>query len=623
MCGINGIYELSHKTINSLEKQIDGMNKIIKHRGPDGEGIWTNDDKYIGLGHVRLSIIDLNETAMQPMTNNRYIIVFNGEIYNYKEIKEELINKYNYIFKTNSDTETIIALYSVYGKECLEYLNGMFSFAIWDNIKKELFCAKDRLGIKPFYYTIQKNIFYFASEVKALLPYIEKKEEDYEAITEYLIFQYNISDLTMIKGIKQLLPAHYIHIENNNIHIKKYWIIDYRKKTNFDENYYIDKIKELINESINLHLRSDVPIASYVSGGIDSSLISILSSNKIKLNNLFHGKFSEYPECDESKYAQCISNKIGIEMYMVDITPNDFVENIKNIIYYLDYPVVGPGSFPQFMVSKLASKYTKVILGGQGGDEIFGGYVRYLIPYLEKILNDAFDGNSKPILDMAKNMSILKEYKPMIKHFMKNGMFEDLDKRYFHLINRSEELNDMINWNILNKNKIYNMFIEKFNNINIPETDFFNKMLNFDLEYSLPGLLHVEDRVSMAWGLESRVPFINHKLIEFMATIPEDIKINSGNMKHLLKKSFNNILPDEIINRKDKMGFPVPLNIWFNNELKPYFINIIKSLINRKLDYLNIDENFLEQFIKNPKFSRSCWVLLNIELWYQNYFDNK
>jgi asparagine synthase (glutamine-hydrolysing) len=620
MCGINGIYGLNHETNNNLDKQIINMNKILKHRGPDGEGIWKNDEMYIGLGHVRLSIIDLNQSADQPMINDRYVIVFNGEIYNYNEIKEELKHKYN--FKTNSDTETILAVYSIYGKDCLEYLNGMFSFVIWDNEKKELFCARDRLGIKPFYYTIQNNVFYFSSEVKSLLPFLDKKEEDYEGITEYLVFQYPISDLTMFKGIKQLLPAHYIYIKNNTIDIKKYWVINYTKQTNFDEDYYINKIKELINESIDLHLHSDVPIANYISGGIDSSLISVLSSKKTNLNYLFHGKFSEYPDCDESKYAQTISDKIGVEMLSADMNSDDFLESIKKIIYHLDYPIVGPGSFPQYIVSKLASKYTKVILGGQGGDEIFGGYVRYLIPYLEKVLNDAFDGNSENILKLAPNMSILKEYKPMLMHFMKNGMFDSLDKRYFHLIDRSEELNNVIKWDVLNKSSVFSKFVDKFNTSNIPEKDFFNKMLNFDLEYSLPGLLQVEDRVSMAWGLESRVPFINHKLIEFMATIPESIKINSGNMKYLLKKSFGDVLPDEIINRRDKMGFPVPLNIWLGNELKPYFIDIIKSLINRKLEYLNVTEDFLEEFSKNPKFSRSAWVLLNIELWYQNFFDN-
>jgi asparagine synthase (glutamine-hydrolysing) len=321
-------------------------------------------------------------------------------------------------------------------------------------------------------------------------------------------------------------------------------------------------------------------------------------------------------------YAQTISKHIDVEMYSADINSDDFLENIKKIIYYLDYPIVGPGSFPQYILSKLASKYTKVILGGQGADEIFGGYVRYLIPYLEKVLNDAFDGKSVNILKIAPNMSVLKEYKPMLKNFMKNGMFDSLDKRYFHLIDRSEELNSVIKWDVLNKSNVFSKFVDKFNTLNIPETDFFNKMLNFDIECSLPGLLQVDDRVSMAWGLESRVPFIDHKLIEFMTTIPEDIKINSGNMKYLLKKSFGDILPDQIINRTDKMGFPVPLNNWLSNELNPYFINIIKSLINRKLEYLNVTEDFLSEFTKNPKFSRSAWVLLNIELWYQNFFDS-
>jgi asparagine synthase (glutamine-hydrolysing) len=365
---------------------------------------------------------------------------------------------------------------------------------------------------------------------------------------------------------------------------------------------------------------SDVPISSYISGGLDSSIISMLSENKI--NNLFHGNFIEYPNCDESYYAKIISDKINVNMHTININYKDFHDNIKKIIYYLDYPIAGPGSFCQYMVSKLASKYTKVILGGQGGDEIFGGYVRYLIPYLEKSLNDSFNGDIKNLLDLINHMRIFNEYKPMIKNFFSEGMFNNLDERYFSLINRSNELNDIINWNYLPKDSIYNLYKTNFNNKNIPNTDFFNKMLNFDLQYSLPGLLHVEDRVSMAFGLESRVPFINHELCEFVAKIPEKYKINCGETKYLLKKTFNDLLPNEIINRKDKMGFPVPLNEWFKNELKEFFIETMINLQNRKIKYLNITDEFIKNINNNSIFSRKYWILFSLELWYQNIFDN-
>lgn len=616
MCGINGIYDMSNNNIDI--RNIKNMNNKIKHRGPDGDGIWINNN--IGIGHVRLSIIDLTDNANQPMNINNYIITFNGEIYNYKILREELKE---WEFQTNSDTEVIIALYAKYKEKCVDFLNGMFSFAIWDNVNNVLFCARDRFGIKPFYYLYQDNIFYFSSEVKSLIPFLNKLEEDIDAITEYLIFQYPISENTMIKNIKQLLPAHTLEIKKYSINIQKYWELDYHDKLNLTEKEYCDKIKELIDDSINLHLVSDVPISSYLSGGLDSSIISLLASNKIELNNLFHGNFIEYKNCDESYFAKILSENINTNLIIKNITSIDFKENIKKIIYYLDYPIAGPGSFCQYMISKYASEYTKVILGGQGGDEIFGGYVRYLIPYLDKCINESINGNTKYLQDLIPNMSIFNEYKSMIKqYFNKTILNNDLSEQYFNLIDRTNELDDIINWEYLDKQKIYNLYKSQFNTKNIPEKDYFNKMLNYDLNFSLPALLHIEDRVSMAWGLESRVPFINHNIIEYVAKIPENIKMNKGVAKHLLKETYKNILPDEINNRKDKMGFPIPLNEWFKDELKDFFIETIRSLQKRNIKYINITDSYINNIYSNINFTRKYWILFSLELWFQNYFDN-
>ena len=300
-------------------------------------------------------------------------------------------------------------------------------------------------------------------------------------------------------------------------------------------------------------------------------LVSILASKHSKLNNLFHGKFSEYPECDESKYANIIKDSVNIPLITKDITSTDFINNIDDIIYYLEFPIAGPGSFPQYILSKEVCKYTKVVLGGQGGDEIFGGYVRYLIPYLEKSIEEAIDGDIDNLSALLPNLKIIKKYKPMLKSFWKKGAFNDLSLRYFDIINRTDELKDIINWNVIDSIKIYNKFKNKFNNNNIPQDDFFNKMLDFDLKYSLSGLLHVEDSISMACGLESRVPLINYKIIEYVNTIPEHIKINMGDMKYLLKQSAVNILPNEILNRDDKMGFPVPIKPLVRKRIKRFF----------------------------------------------------
>lgn len=621
MCGISGIYNMKHLNILNLNKYLKIMNKLLLHRGPDFNDVWENNEKYIGFGHTRLSIIDLDVRSSQPMNKNGYVLTFNGEIYNYKELKEQIRDKWS--FTTESDTEIIMAYYHIYKEECTKYLEGMFSFSIYDTKNNVLFCARDQLGIKPFYYLIQDDIFYFASEVKALIPFLktEELEVNKDALTEYLLFQYPISNNTMINNIKQLLPGNNIIIKNNNLTINKYWSLNYKKQDTLSLEEQSKNVRNLLERSIKLHLNSDVPISSYSSGGVDSSIVSLLANKEKTLNYLFHGKFSEYPNCDESKYSKIVSNKTNIELIEKDITSQDFENNIRKIIYHMDYPSAGPGVFPQYMISKEVSKYSKVVLGGQGGDEIFCGYVRYIIPYLEHSLSDALNGNGEKLANLIPSMPVMKNYKPMLKKYLKKDVFENLDKRYFCLCDRSDDLNKIINWDNLNKDNIKKKFLDKFNYKCINDEDIFNKMLHFDLENSLQGLLHVEDRVSMAWGVESRVPLLNHILIEYLASIPEKNKINPSNMKFLLKKSCLDILPEEILNRKDKMGFPVPINDWIkNNELNVFFKNLMSSLKNRDLPFLKISDNLLNE-LNSETFTREYWILLNIELWYQEFYD--
>ena len=618
MCGISGILSLKKETID-LQKKLILMNLKLKHRGPDGNGIWKNTKSYIGLGHTRLSIIDLNNRAAQPMSIDNLVISFNGEIYNYDTLREDLKSIWN--FTTLSDTEVILAAYKKYGNKCVNFLEGMFSFAIWDSINKTLFCARDRIGIKPFYYMVINNIFYFASEVKALLPCMDKIEEDIDGIGEYLIFQYPITNKTMFKNIRQLMPGNCILINNGNVNISKYWDLDYSQKHTMTKNECKTQLRKLFEKSIEKHLKSDVPVSSYISGGIDSGLVTILANNKKKLHSTYHGRFIDYEGFDESQYAKIIETQNQLKLKITDITSEDFKRYIKEIIYHLDYPVVGPGSFPQYMVSKVVSENVKVVLGGQGGDEIFSGYTRYLLPYLEVLLEKSIDGNTDELKEFLSKIGILKEYKPMLKMFFSEGMFEDLCNRYFKLIDRSDVLSEVINWNLIDRDSIKKFYNEQFNNKLIPETDFFNKMLDFDLKYSLPALLQVEDRMSMAWGVESRVPIIDHSIVEFVAKIPEDLKVDKGNMKALLKDIFKNELPQEIINRRDKMGFPVPLNDWFNCELREFIIGLVKKLKERNLSYLQLTETFINDLEKSSKFSRKIWILISLELWYENYFD--
>jgi asparagine synthase (glutamine-hydrolysing) len=628
MCGIAGIYNLSNNNIERIEKKLDVMNFLLKHRGPDGNGKWISDTLSLGLAHQRLSIIDLSSAASQPMkSDNGNCIVYNGEIYNYKEIREKYKN--NWFFKSNSDTETILASYQENQLECLHEFRGMFAFALWDAKKKRLFCARDRFGIKPFYYFIDNNVFYFSSEAKALLPFVPEIKTNPSALSEYLTFQYTIGEKTMFEGINQLLPGYYLLIENSEIKIERYWDIKYEIDYNHTEKYFKEKLEYLVDESLDLHLRSDVPVGCYVSGGVDSSLIHLLATNKSSDNGLaFHGRFNEYSGYDESKFATSATNKSEGQLLIADIIADDFKENIRNVIYHLDFPVAGPGSFPQYMVSKLAASKLKVVLGGQGGDEVFGGYARYLIAYFEQCINSAIDGNHKngnyvvTIESIIPNLTLLQEYKPMMKEFWKKGLFDSLDERYFRLVDRSTEMSKEIFWDQLDFNTVFNDFKKIFNNeSNVKKEAYFDKMTHFDFKCLLPALLQVEDRMSMAHGIESRVPLLDHVLIEFAATIPADVKFKNGTLKNLLKTTYSNTLPKEIVNRRDKMGFPVPLKEWFANELKEFVKEIFSNVNTSKRDYINTNE-VLSNFGNEGQFSRKTWGLLSLEIWHQLFHDN-
>ncbi len=627
MCGIAGIINLSGNEINNISVCLTALDKLIAHRGPDDNGTWVKNDRSFGLVHRRLSIIDLSGQAKQPMNaDNGTVISYNGEIYNYKEIKSKVGSKWE--FKTHSDTECILAAYDVYGDDFLKHLRGMFAFALWDKKLNRLICARDRFGIKPFYYTIVDNLFIFASEAKALLPFLPEIATDMEAFSEYLVFNSIIGEKTLFKGIKQLLPGHCLIVENGKINISRYWDINF--KIDFDHSYiYFEKrLKEMLDESLDLHLVSDVPVGSYLSGGIDSSLITMLASkyNGAGIDS-FHGKFIDYPGYDESAYAKEVSKATDGRFNEIEIKSEDFKNHIQNVIYHLDFPVAGPGSFPQYMTSKLASEKVKVVLGGQGGDEIFGGYSRYLLAYFEQCIKAAIEGTYKngnfvvTIESIIPNLGVFREYKPLIKSFWKEGLFEDIDERYFRLIDRSGDMQEEISPGLLDKEVIIQKFKQIFNNKNnVEKYAYFDKMTHFDFKCLLPALLHVEDRMSMAHGLESRVPFLDHPLTEFLATIPADIKFKDGRLKHLILNTYKNILPQKILQRRDKMGFPVPLKEWYKNELKDFINDIFMSQSAKSRNLLN-NEQFLLNLEKTGKFSRKFWVMLSLELWQQIFHD--
>jgi asparagine synthase (glutamine-hydrolysing) len=627
MCGISGIVTAEPKGALTLRTWLKAMNALQAHRGPDGEGTWVHTQGHLGFGHRRLSIIDLSAAAAQPMLlDNGLTITYNGEIYNYVELRQELGRER---FRTTSDTEVILRAYERWGEECVDHLRGMFAFAIWDEKNHRLFCARDRFGIKPFYYFRNAKGFFFASEVKALLPFVDEIATDYSGLKDYFAFQFTLGAKTLFKGIEQLLPGHILILENGNLKIQKYWEVHYKLDWFHTKRYFEEEVRNLLLDSMRMHLRSDVPVGSYLSGGMDSSIVASLS-RKIQCVgdfHAFHGKFANGPEFDESRYAQIVADFCNMELHEREITSDDFVSSIRKVIYHLDYPVAGPGAFPQYMVSQLAGDHLKVVLGGQGGDEIFGGYARYLISYFEQCIKGAIEGTMHSgnfvvtYESIISNLATLRNYKPLLQEFWKEGIFEERDKRYFRLVNRANGLSKEINWELLEPYSAFETFRQIFWGNNVERESYFDSMTHFDFKTLLPALLQVEDRMSMAHGLESRVPLLDHPLVELVATIPSNIKFENGQLKHLLKKTFQQDLPTEVNQRQDKMGFPVPLNDWMQGALRNFIEDIFHDDKARHRDYLNPDFNIQTLTASEGRFTRKVWGLLSLELWQQEYHD--
>ena len=624
MCGIAGILDFSSDRIPDLDRRLAVMNQLIQHRGPDGDGVWVHRQGHAGFAHRRLSIIDI-EHGSQPMSDEAgNWITFNGEIYNYIELRQEIGEER---FTTDSDTEVILGAYRKWGRASVDHLRGMFAFAIWDERNQSLFCARDRFGIKPFYYSLIGNAFYFASEVKAFMPFLDRIETDLEGFKDYLAFQFCLAGKTLFQDVVELLPGHLLEVRNGQLRVSRYWEVFYNLDFDHTDQYFMEAVSEHIEDSVRLHLRADVPVGAYLSGGLDSSIVSAVASQRDPSGFMgFTGKFTYGPEYDESRYARDLAESSGFPLREVDITVDDFINHISTIIYHLDYPVAGPGSFPQYMVSQLASQHRKVVLGGQGGDEIFGGYTRYLIAYFEQCIKAAIDGTSNngnfvvTYESIIPNLTSMRNYKPLLKQFWAEGLFEDLDRRYFRLIDRAPQLGNEIRWDALGDYNPFDSFSQIFHSGNVQKESYFDLMTHFDFKTLLPALLHVEDRVSMAHGLESRVPLLDHPLVELAATIPANIKFRAGSLKRVLRESMAPRLPKSIVERKDKMGFPVPLTEWMQGEARDFIHDIFDSQAARQRDLID-NRIVLEGLHGETKFGRKYWGLLSLELWQRAFHD--
>ena len=380
---------------------------------------------------------------------------------------------------------------------------------------------------------------------------------------------------------------------------------------------------------MQLHLISDVEVGAYVSGGIDSSLVARMAERQISTPlRAFHGKYGAYTGFDESSWAKLAVESSSLELKVADFTAEESWQAFLSSSYFLDYPSAGPGSIPQFLISKVASQDVKVVLGGQGGDEIFGGYARYLIAYLEQTLKAGIEGTAKTgkfvvtLGSIIPNLEVLREYVPLIQKAWSSNLFGDIDERYLQLVSKAGDLESAINWDALDLNSTHSAALAIFNDRrSVRKEALFDSMTHFDLKTLLPALLQVEDRMSMASGLESRVPLLDHKLVEFAASVPADIKFKDGQLKRLLKIAGGGLLPNEILNRRDKMGFPVPLAAWTRREWGPNVRGLLESLRDRDLDFLN-GHHFESLLATQVEFSRGLWALISLEMWMQNFHDS-
>jgi asparagine synthase (glutamine-hydrolysing) len=626
MCGLVGILQEKSRAVD--RQVLANMLSTLHHRGPDDEGFFFEDG--VGFGHKRLSIID-TQSGHQPMHADSASIIFNGEIYNYLELREELL-QLGHIFRTNSDTEVILRMYLQYGENCVARLNGMFAFLLLDRARNRVLAARDHLGVKPLYYCAHPDVLLFASEIKALLQYPGvQAEPDENGLRDYLIFQFVLGERTLFKGIRKLLPGHFqiINLDDLSFHDKCYWSPDFRVDLEHTEKYFLERLRFLIQDAARIQMRSDVPLGAYLSGGLDSSIVTTLASRHTpKELKTFTGAFAEGPEFDESRYAREVAEACNARSFVVFPKESEFVEALPRLIWHMDEPSAGPGLFPQYIVALAARKEVKVALGGQGGDEIFGGYTRYVVAYLEQALKGAiFETNEErehivSLASILPNLPALKQYIPMLQSFWKDGAFAPMDLRYFQLIDRSGGQLDMYTEEFrasFNREAAFERFQEIFHH---PETkSYYNKMTHFDMISSLPALLHVEDRVSMAASLESRVPLLDHRIVDLVSAMPAPLKFKGGEMKYALKRAIGDILPERILHRKDKMGFPVPLHLWASGKAQEFMRDIFSSRCCRSRGLF--DAQAIEKLLNSEQpFGRKVWGLLNLELWYRQFVDS-
>jgi asparagine synthase (glutamine-hydrolysing) len=618
MCGITGVvyFNKERKIEPNLLKK---MSDSISHRGPDDEGVYIHQN--VGLGFRRLSIIDLS-TGHQPMANENesIYIVFNGEIYNYLE-QRDILKQKGYSFKTATDTEVILYLYEEFGVDCLQYLRGMFAFAIWDNNKQQMFCARDRFGIKPFHYYTDREKFVFGSEIKAILKNGEVNTAlSYEALDSYFSFGYITGDLSIYKNIKKLQPAHYLLLsfkEKSNIEIKRYWKIKFDPDYSKTESQWTQEIEDCLSKTIKSHMVSDVPLGAFLSGGIDSSsVVAMMAKKSERPIKTFSIGFKEQ-KFNELKYAREVANKYGCEHHEEIVEPES-ISLLSKLVASYDEPFADSSAIPTYYVSRLARKHVTVALSGDGGDELFAGYRSY--SRFSKLYSNPLNFKS-PLINKLIWGNIYKLIPNSVKGkgitylLSKDKKFQFAYEQFWvKEVRQKLLLPHLPTINYASASEIYKMDILKNSSVK----DRVSLMQLLDLQtYMVDDILTKVDRASMMNSLEVRVPLLDHKFAELTFRIPGNLKLKGSEQKFILKKTMAPMLPESILNHP-KQGFGVPLSIWFKEDLKTYVNDTFISndcLLYNFLDKKYILKKVIANQFGNKDFSERIWALLFLNEW--------
>ena len=633
MCGICGIFNYSNTHLEINEELITSMRDTMVHRGPDDAGIYISADRKVGLGHRRLSIIDLSAKAHQPMANEdkSIWIIFNGEIYNHLELRKSLEAK-GHIYRSHSDTETIIHLYEERGADCIKDIEGMFAFAIWDSRKRQMFLARDRIGKKPIYYTLRNGQLIFASEIKSILKYPGiTRDLDTNALYHYLTLWVTPSPLTLFKDIYKL-PSGYYMICGEDGYVKQtqYWdaILPDKIQTQSEE-YYVNEIKRLLTRSIEKRMMSDVPFGVFLSGGVDSSTnVAIMTQLMNRPVDTFSVGFKDQPKYTEFEYARQVAHDFKTNHHEIVIDQNDLMDYIPNLVFHQDEPLADWVCVPLYFVSKLArDNGTIVIQIGEGSDELFFGYDGYatflkVYNYLWKPYMKLPDALRRFAYWLISPLSPFVGKGPGIKEMLrcaaKNEELFLSVSIAFTEAQKEKLIDETSAWQNLDTFSVMKKYLDRIDNLQ-PGADFMQRMIYLELKHRLPELLLMRvDKITMSTSIEGRAPFLDQDLVEFALKIPSNLKYRKGQKKYILKKAVKGILPDNIINRK-KQGFSVPVKEWFKGELGTYMSDaILNSKIRERhlFDYDIIGSMIKQQHDSHADNSYRLWTLFNLSTWY-------